>query len=61
MKDRYKKQVGLLIKIVPQFYRIKEFAIHGGTIINLFIRDMPRYSFISLLQDIQKVELFFFS
>lgn len=44
MNETYKKQVGLLIKIVPLFYRIKEFAIHGGTAINLFVRDMPRYS-----------------
>lgn len=44
MNDIYKKQVGLLIKIVPLLYRIKEFAIHGGTAINLFVRDMPRYS-----------------
>ena len=44
MNDIYKKQVGLLIKIVPLLYCIKEFAIHGGTAINLFFRDMPRYS-----------------
>lgn len=44
MNDIYKNQVGLLIKIVPLLYRIKEFAIHGGTAINLFVRDMPRYS-----------------
>lgn len=44
MNETYKKQVGLLIKIVPLLYRIKEFAIHGGTAINLFVRDMPRYS-----------------
>ena len=60
MNNIYKKQVGLLIKIIPQLYLIKEFAIHGGTIINLFIRDMPRYSFISLPQNIPKVDLFFF-
>lgn len=44
MNETYKKQVGLLIKIIPLLYRIKEFAIHGGTAINLFVRDMPRYS-----------------
>lgn len=44
MNEVYRKQVGLLIKIVPLLYRIKEFAIHGGTAINLFVRNMPRYS-----------------
>jgi predicted nucleotidyltransferase component of viral defense system len=44
MKDRYKKQVALLIRIIPSVYRIKEFAVHGGTAINLFHKNMPRYS-----------------
>lgn len=44
MNELYKKQVGLLIKIIPHIYKIEEFAIHGGTAINLFVRDMPRYS-----------------
>lgn len=44
MKDRYKKQVALLIRIMPSVYRIKEFAVHGGTAINLFYKNMPRYS-----------------
>lgn len=33
-----------MIKIVPLIYKISEFAIHGGTAINLFVKDMPRYS-----------------
>lgn len=44
MNEVYKNQVGLLIKMLPLLYRIKEFAIHGGTAINLFVRNMPRYS-----------------
>ena len=44
MRDRYKRQVALLIRILPSVYGIKEFAIHGGTAINLFHKDMPRYS-----------------
>ena len=44
MKDRYRKQVTLLIRILPSIYSIREFAIHGGTAINLFHKDMPRYS-----------------
>lgn len=42
--DIYRKQVSLLIRIVPSIYRIVDFAIHGGTAINLFHKDMPRYS-----------------
>lgn len=44
MNEIYKKQVGLLIRIVPLVYNIEEFAVHGGTAINLFVKDMPRYS-----------------
>ena len=33
MRDKYKKQVALLIRIMPSVYRIKEFAVHGGTAI----------------------------
>ena len=44
MKDRYRKQVVLLIRIMPSVYKIKEFAVHGGTAINLFHRNLLRYS-----------------
>lgn len=44
MNDIYKKQVALLIRIMPSVYRIRDFAVHGGTAINLFHRNMPRYS-----------------
>jgi len=44
MNDIYRRQVALLIKIMPSVFRIKDFAVHGGTAINLFRRDMPRYS-----------------
>lgn len=44
MNERYRKQVALLIRIMPSLYRIKDFAVHGGTAINLFHKDMPRYS-----------------
>ena len=29
MNDIYKKQVALLIRIMPSVYRIKDFAVHG--------------------------------
>ena len=44
MNDIYKKQVALLIRIMPSIYRIQDFAVHGGTAINLFHKNMPRYS-----------------
>ncbi len=44
MKDKYRKQVALLLRIMPSVYRIREFAVHGGTAINLFYKNMPRYS-----------------
>ena len=44
MNDQYKKQVALLIRIMPLVYKIKDFAVHGGTAINLFHKNMPRYS-----------------
>ena len=42
--EQYKRQVGLLIRIMPAVDQIKHFAVHGGTAINLFHQDMPRYS-----------------
>jgi len=44
MNELYKKQVALLIRIMPSVYRIQDFAVHGGTAINLFHKNMPRYS-----------------
>ncbi|NCC99436.1 MAG: nucleotidyl transferase AbiEii/AbiGii toxin family protein [Bacteroidia bacterium] len=44
MNETYKKQVVLLIRIMPLVYKIKDFAVHGGTAINLFVKNMPRYS-----------------
>jgi hypothetical protein len=44
MNELYKKQVALLVRIMPSVYRIQDFAVHGGTAINLFHKDMPRYS-----------------
>lgn len=44
MRYKYKKQVALLLRILPAVYRLREFAIHGGTAINMFHKNMPRYS-----------------
>ena len=42
--DSYRKQVALLIRTVPFVAAEEEFALKGGTAINLFVRDMPRLS-----------------
>ena len=44
MNDIYRRQVALLIRVMPLVFKIKDFAVHGGTAINLFHRDLPRYS-----------------
>jgi hypothetical protein len=43
-KDLFYKQADLLISILPQITRETDFALHGGTAINFFVRDMPRIS-----------------
>lgn len=40
----YKRQVSLLLNVLPEVAKEKCFALHGGTAINLFVRDMPRLS-----------------
>ncbi len=44
MNDAYKKQVKLVLDALPEVAKETCFAMHGGTAINLFIRDMPRLS-----------------
>lgn len=44
MNDVYRRQVALLIRIMPIVFRIKDFAVHGGTAINLFYRNLERLS-----------------
>ncbi|MBE7516077.1 MAG: nucleotidyl transferase AbiEii/AbiGii toxin family protein [Chloracidobacterium sp.] len=43
-KATYRNQVSLLLNVLPEVAKEKCFALHGGTAINLFIRDMPRLS-----------------
>ena len=45
MKDTYKKQVALLLDILPEIAKEDVFALHGGTAINLFCLNMPRLSY----------------
>lgn len=44
MKDSFTKQVELLLRILPEVSGEKNFALHGGTAINLFELNMPRLS-----------------
>jgi len=40
----YRGQVELLLQVLPEVAKEVCFALHGGTAINLFIRDLPRLS-----------------
>jgi len=44
MNEVYTKQVRLLLDVLPEVAKESCFAMHGGTAINLFVRDMPRLS-----------------
>ena len=44
MEGKYVKQVALILRILPEIARFPDFALHGGTAINLFHHDMPRLS-----------------
>ncbi|PYU85545.1 MAG: hypothetical protein DMG50_00845 [Acidobacteria bacterium] len=42
--ESYRKQVSLLVKVLPLVAKETVFALKGGTAINLFLRNMPRLS-----------------
>ena len=44
MNETYRGQVSLLLSVLPEIAKEKCFALHGGTAINLFVREMPRLS-----------------
>ena len=44
MTDRFKKQVHLLISVIETVLDDRRYALNGSTAINLFYRDLPRYS-----------------
>jgi hypothetical protein len=44
MNNIYRQQVELLLKFIPTLSATDDFAIHGGTAINLYVLDLPRYS-----------------
>jgi hypothetical protein len=43
-RDSYRAQVQLLIRCLPAIASTPDFALKGGTAINLFLQDMPRLS-----------------
>jgi predicted nucleotidyltransferase component of viral defense system len=44
LSEQYRLQVALLVEAIPLVGNEKDFALKGGTAINLFIRDLPRLS-----------------
>lgn len=40
----YAQKVELLLRLMPIIMEEGVFAVHGGTAINLFLKDLPRYS-----------------
>lgn len=44
IETAYRRQVALLLAVLPEVAKEKCFALHGGTAINLFVREMPRLS-----------------
>lgn len=42
--ENYRRQVALLVRILPTITEEECFALKGGTAINLFVRDLPRLS-----------------
>ena len=44
MNNLYAQKVEILLKIIPIVAGEECFAIHGGTAINLFVKNLPRYS-----------------
>lgn len=44
MNNKYAKKVEILLKMIPIVTEEGVFAVHGGSAINLFVRNLPRYS-----------------
>ena len=44
MNKVYQAKVELLLRLLPIVMEEKVFAVHGGSAINLFVKNMPRYS-----------------
>jgi len=44
MNPTYVKTVNLLLDIAPTVFQTPQFAMKGGTALNLFVQDLPRLS-----------------
>ena len=44
MNREYAEKVEVLLRLLPIVMEEKVFAVHGGSAINLFVRNLPRYS-----------------
>ena len=44
MNSEYAKKVEILLRMIPIVTEEGVFAVHGGSAINLFVRNLPRYS-----------------
>lgn len=44
MNREYAEKVKVLLRLLPIIMEEKVFAVHGGSAINLFVRNLPRYS-----------------
>lgn len=44
MNNIYAQKVELLLRLIPIITDERIFAVHGGSAINLFLKDLPRYS-----------------
>jgi len=44
LSETYRRQVELLLRVIPAVAAEECFALKGGTAINLFVRDLPRLS-----------------
>jgi predicted nucleotidyltransferase component of viral defense system len=44
LSETYRRQAALLVGVMPFVAAEEDFALKGGTAINLFVRDMPRLS-----------------
>jgi len=42
--EQYEKQVALVLNVIPELEKEACFALHGGTAINLLVREMPQLS-----------------
>ena len=43
-RNPFYRQAALVVQVLPHVARREEFALKGGTAINLFLRDLPRLS-----------------